>query len=88
MRGDDRPPTRHPRVHVERDSLGRPSLSAAKGSRLKQIGTQARTRASLDAAVYLDLHAGTARDRQSVPKMLLLTCPASVRVHGARVHVT
>ena len=71
--GDDRPPMLdiHVNVYVERDSQ-KAIIIGRKGSRLKQIGTQARARIEelLGRRVYLDLHVRTAKDWQSDPKML------------------
>ena len=71
--GDDRPPMLdiHVNVYVERDSQ-KAIIIGRKGSRLKQIGTQARTHIEelLGRRVYLDLHVRTAKDWQSDPKML------------------
>ena len=70
---DDRPPMLdiHVNVYVERDSQ-KAIIIGRKGSRLKQIGTQARARIEelLGRRVYLDLHVRTAKDWQSDPKML------------------
>ena len=56
---------------VERDSQ-KAIIIGRKGSRLKQIGTQARAHIEelLGSRVYLDLHVRTAKDWQSDPKML------------------
>ena len=56
---------------VERDSQ-KAIIIGQKGSRLKQIGTQARAHIEelLGRRVYLDLHVRTAKDWQSDPKML------------------
>ena len=56
---------------VERDSQ-KAIIIGRKGSRLKQIGTQARAHIEelLGRRVYLDLHVRTAKDWQSDPKML------------------
>ena len=71
--GDDRPPMLdiHVNVYVERDSQ-KAIIIGRKGSRLKQIGTQARAHIEelLGRRVYLDLHVRTAKDWQSDPKML------------------
>ena len=71
--GDDRPPMLdiHVNVYVERDSQ-KAIIIGRKGSRLKQIGTQARAHIEelLGRGVYLDLHVRTAKDWQSDPKML------------------
>ena len=71
--GDDRPPMLdiHVNVYVERDSQ-KAIIIGQKGSRLKQIGTQARAHIEelLGRRVYLDLHVRTAKDWQSDPKML------------------
>ena len=71
--GDDRPPMLdiHVNVYVERDSQ-KAIIIGRKGSRLKQIGTQARAHIEelLGTRVYLDLHVRTAKDWQSDPKML------------------
>ena len=71
--GDDRPPMLdiHANVYVERDSQ-KAIIIGRKGSRLKQIGTQARAHIEelLGCRVYLDLHVRTAKDWQSDPKML------------------
>ena len=71
--GDDRPPMLdiHVNVYVERDSQ-KAIIIGRKGSRLKQIGTQARAHIEelLGCRVYLDLHVRTAKDWQSDPKML------------------
>ena len=71
--GDDRPPMLdiHVNVYVERDSQ-KAIIIGRKGSRLKQIGTQARAPIEelLGRRVYLDLHVRTAKDWQSDPKML------------------
>ena len=71
--GDDRPPMLdiHVNVYVERDSQ-KAIIIGRKGSRLKQIGTQARAHIEelLGRRVYLDLHVSTAKDWQSDPKML------------------
>ena len=71
--GDDRPPMFdiHVNVYVERDSQ-KAIIIGRKGSRLKQIGTQARAHIEelLGRRVYLDLHVRTAKDWQSDPKML------------------
>ena len=70
---DDRPPMLdiHVNVYVERDSQ-KAIIIGRKGSRLKQIGTQARAHIEelLGRRVYLDLHVRTAKDWQSDPKML------------------
>ena len=71
--GDARPPMLdiHVNVYVERDSQ-KAIIIGRKGSRLKQIGTQARAHIEelLGRRVYLDLHVRTAKDWQSDPKML------------------
>ena len=71
--GDDRPPMLdiHVNVYVERDSQ-KAIIIGRKGSRLKQIGTQARAHIEelLGRRVYLDLHVRTAKDWQSDTKML------------------
>ena len=71
--GDNRPPMLdiHVNVYVERDSQ-KAIIIGRKGSRLKQIGTQARAHIEelLGRRVYLDLHVRTAKDWQSDPKML------------------
>ena len=71
--GDDRPTMLdiHVNVYVERDSQ-KAIIIGRKGSRLKQIGTQARAHIEelLGRRVYLDLHVRTAKDWQSDPKML------------------
>ena len=71
--GDDRPPMLdiHVNVYVERDSQ-KAIIIGRKGSRLKQIGTQARAHIEelLGRRVCLDLHVRTAKDWQSDPKML------------------
>ena len=71
--GDERPPMLdiHVNVYVERDSQ-KAIIIGRKGSRLKQIGTQARAHIEelLGRRVYLDLHVRTAKDWQSDPKML------------------
>ena len=71
--GDARPPMLdiHVNVYVERDSQ-KAIIIGRKGSRLKQIGTQARAHIEelLGTRVYLDLHVRTAKDWQSDPKML------------------
>ena len=71
--GDDRPPMLdiHVNVYVERDSQ-KAIIIGRKGSRLKQIGTQARAHIEelLGRRVFLDLHVRTAKDWQSDPKML------------------
>jgi len=71
--GDDRPSMLdiHVNVYVERDSQ-KAIIIGRKGSRLKQIGTQARAHIEelLGRRVYLDLHVRTAKDWQSDPKML------------------
>ena len=71
--GDDRPPLLdiHVNVYVERDSQ-KAIIIGRKGSRLKQIGTQARAHIEelLGRRVFLDLHVRTAKDWQSDPKML------------------
>ena len=71
--GDDRPPMLdiHVNVYVERDSQ-KAIIIGRNGSRLKQIGTQARAHIEelLGRRVYLDLHVRTAKDWQSDPKML------------------
>ena len=71
--GDDRPPMLdiHVNVYVERDSQ-KAIIIGRKGSRLKQIGTQARAHIEelLGTRVYLDLHVRTAKDWQSDPTML------------------
>ena len=71
--GADRPPMLdiHVNVYVERDSQ-KAIIIGRKGSRLKQIGTQARAHIEelLGRRVYLDLHVRTAKDWQSDPKML------------------
>ena len=56
---------------VERDSQ-KAIIIGRKGSRLKQIGTQARAHIEelLGRRVFLDLHVRTAKDWQSDPKML------------------
>ena len=70
---DDRPPMLdiHVNVYVERNSQ-KAIIIGRKGSRLKQIGTQARAHIEelLGRRVYLDLHVRTAKDWQSDPKML------------------
>ena len=71
--GDDRPSMLdiHVNVYVERDSQ-KAIIIGRKGSRLKQIGTQARAHIEelLGRRVFLDLHVRTAKDWQSDPKML------------------
>ena len=71
--GDERSPMLdiHVNVYVERDSQ-KAIIIGRKGSRLKQIGTQARAHIEelLGRRVYLDLHVRTAKDWQSDPKML------------------
>ena len=71
--GDDRPPMLdiHVNVYVERDSQ-KAIIIGRKGTRLKQIGTQARAHIEelLGRRVFLDLHVRTAKDWQSDPKML------------------
>ena len=71
--GDDRPSMLdiHVNVYVERDSQ-KAIIIGCKGSRLKQIGTQARAHIEelLGRRVFLDLHVRTAKDWQSDPKML------------------
>ena len=71
--GDDRPSMLdiHVNVYAERDSQ-KAIIIGRKGSRLKQIGTQARAHIEelLGRRVFLDLHVRTAKDWQSDPKML------------------
>src|SRR5690606_19115107 len=58
-------------VYVERDSQ-KAIVIGAKGSRLRAVGTKARTgiEALLGAAVYLDLHVRVAKEWQRDPKQL------------------
>ncbi|MDC4232725.1 GTPase Era [Actinomyces sp. B33] len=71
--GDDREPLLdvHVNVYVERDSQ-KAIIIGKRGSRLKQIGTDARPRIEelLGRRIFLDLHVRTAKDWQSDPKML------------------
>lgn len=61
----------HASIHVERKSQ-KGIIIGHKGSRLREIGTQARKNIQklLDAPVYLDLHVRVAKDWQRDPKQL------------------
>jgi GTP-binding protein Era len=58
-------------LYVERDSQ-KAIVIGAKGTRLKQVGTQARQQIEelLDTKVYLDLHVRVAKDWQQDPRQL------------------
>ncbi len=69
---DQRPLMRiHASIHVERDSQ-KGIVIGKGGSRLRQIGTDARMGISrlLDARIYLDLHVRVAKEWQRDPKKL------------------
>ena len=71
-RSEDRPLLDiHANVYVERDSQ-KGIIIGPKGSRLRTIGTTARTQieALLGTPVYLDLHVKVAKDWQRDPKQL------------------
>ena len=61
----------HASIHVERKSQ-KGIIIGHKGSRLREIGTQARKNIQklLDSPVYLDLHVRVAKDWQRDPKQL------------------
>ncbi|MBR5950080.1 MAG: GTPase Era [Actinomycetaceae bacterium] len=62
----------HASIHVERSSQ-KGIIIGHKGSRLREIGTQARKSIQklLDTPVYLDLHVRVAKDWQRDPKQLV-----------------
>lgn len=61
----------HATIHVERDSQ-KPMLIGKQGSKLKEIGTKARTQIEnyLGSKVYLSLHVKVNKDWQKNPKAL------------------
>ena len=80
----------HVNVYVERDSQ-KAIIIGRKGSRLKQIGTQARAHIEelLGRRVYLDLHVRTAKTGSPTRRCWAASgsdVPSVIRVRGARVH--
>jgi GTP-binding protein Era len=61
----------HATIHVERDSQ-KPMIIGKQGSKLKEIGSKARTQIEnyLGSKVYLSLHVKVTKDWQKDPKAL------------------